>query len=353
MLKIILRYKIFIFLFAYVFCNAQEKYLSPENIKVEWQNFANFQRQELVNFATFLYNEGFYERALLSYFQYLYKYPNDKLQIAAYFQIGKCYESMKSWDLAKNYYNRILDESSPGTVASKAARYQIHYINLANKSYEEIIDSTKSSKDPYELIFRAYAHFGSLQWEEAQQAFKASESLFNYSHYSKQIRPWYKAIKTAKKAPVKDKNIALLYSLAPGGGFAYLKQTESAVGTMGGSLLLYIAMFTSSSISQEGGISVLNNRQKTIPMSIDVGQNMRISSGYQIPKNLSLNSKNGLAIIPPAMIALGLYAGSMWKSVYDIEESNKRLLNRYTGKISTRLRIESFMDYETPDFIIK
>jgi len=48
-----------------------------------------------------------------------------------------------------------------------------------------------------------------------------------------------------------------------------------------------------------------------------------------------------------------LYAGSMWKSVYDIEESNKRLLNRYTGKISTRLRIESFMDYETPDFIIK
>ena len=51
----------------------------PEDIKNEWRNYTSFQKQELVNFATFLYDEGFYERALLTYFQYLYKY---KLLIA-------------------------------------------------------------------------------------------------------------------------------------------------------------------------------------------------------------------------------------------------------------------------------
>ena len=117
--KIFLRLhsKISLLIIFLSFINAQEKYLSPDDVKVEWQNYTKFQREELVNFATFLYNEGFYERALLSYFQYLYKYPNDELKIATYFQIVKCYENMDNWDLAKNYYNRILDEPSSDKVA--------------------------------------------------------------------------------------------------------------------------------------------------------------------------------------------------------------------------------------------
>ena len=73
---------------------AQQQYISPEDIKNEWRNYTSYQKQELVNFATFLYDEGFYERALLTYFQYLYKYPQTELEMAAYFQIAKCYETL-------------------------------------------------------------------------------------------------------------------------------------------------------------------------------------------------------------------------------------------------------------------
>ena len=74
--------------------------MSPDDIKAEWQNYTSFQRQELVNFANFLFDEQFYERALLVFFQFLYKYPGDELEIAAYFNIAKCYEIMGIWDLA-------------------------------------------------------------------------------------------------------------------------------------------------------------------------------------------------------------------------------------------------------------
>ena len=110
--------------------SSQQKYLSPEDVKSEWQDYTSFQRQELVNFATFLYDEEFYERALLVYFQFLYKYPGDELEMAAYFKIGKCYEMMENWDLAKNYYNRIIEKSPEGSVASNAANYQLHFISL-------------------------------------------------------------------------------------------------------------------------------------------------------------------------------------------------------------------------------
>ena len=66
----------------------QRQYLDVEDIKEEWKDFTSFQRQELVSYTNFLYNEGFYERALLGYFQFLYKYPKDELEIATYFQIA-------------------------------------------------------------------------------------------------------------------------------------------------------------------------------------------------------------------------------------------------------------------------
>ena len=75
----------------------QQQYLDVEDIKEEWKDFTSFQRQELVNYTNFLYNEGFYERALLGCFQFLYKYPKDKLEIATYFQIAKSYENKSDW----------------------------------------------------------------------------------------------------------------------------------------------------------------------------------------------------------------------------------------------------------------
>ena len=354
--KIFLRLlsKILLLIIFFSSINAQEKYLSPDDVKDEWQNYTKFQREELVNFATFLYNEGFYERALLSYFQYLYKYPNDKLQMATYFQIGKCYENMENWDLAKNYYNRILNEDSGDKVADRAAKYQLYYIDLVTKNYVSLIDSTKDSKDPYELIFRAYAHFQSLQWDEARQAFKASEAIFKLNHYSKQIRPWYRAIDTAKNAPLKEKNTALLSSLVPGGGFLYLKQTENAIGTMASSILLYAAMLTTGSLSQKGSVVITGNKQKSSPVSYTLNENFKKSVSYSLPSGLTLDNKRGASMIaPPMLIALGLYAVSIWKAVYDIEEANTKLVSRYAGNVSKKLPIESFMDFEIPDFIIK
>ncbi|MBT3479287.1 MAG: hypothetical protein HOD10_00395 [Candidatus Marinimicrobia bacterium] len=345
-----------IFYMVVSFSWAQKQYVSPEDIKSEWRGYTSFQRQELVNFANFLYDEGFYERALLSYFQYLYRYPKDELEMAAYFQIGKCYESLENWDLAKNYYNRILHENESESVAVNAAQYQLLYISLINEDYQGVLDTTENADDPYDLIFRAYAHFELLEWTKSRQSFKAAEAIFRLSHYSKQIRPWYKAIKTAENAPLKQKTPALLSSLAPGGGFVYLKQTENAVGSISASLLLYTAMFSMPAIVQKGGLSITGNRQNIVPLSGDlVTKNglFHSSAGYRIPENVNLRSSRGTALIPPALIAIGLYAGSMWKSVHDIDISNRKLIRRYTGRVTTKLPIERFMDYNVPDFIIK
>ena len=64
---------------------SQQKYLSKEDIKNEWNEYTSFQKSELINHSNLLFNEGKYEDALLNYFQFVYLYPNDQLINAAYF----------------------------------------------------------------------------------------------------------------------------------------------------------------------------------------------------------------------------------------------------------------------------
>ena len=39
--------------------------------------------------------------------------------------------------------------------------------------------------------------------------------------------------------------------------------------------------------------------------------------------------------------------------IQDIDESNRKLVRRFTGRVTKKLSVETFMDYPIPDFIIK
>ena len=335
---------------------AQQNYLDVNDIKEEWKDFTTFQRRELVGYTTFLYNEGFYERALLAYFQYLYKYPEDDLELATYYQIAKCYEKLDNWDLAKNYYNRIIQETLPGSSYSNAAKYQIHYVNLVNEKYDEIIENTAETTDPYEMIFRGYAHFENLEWKKAKQSFQAAEVKFDHNHYSKLIKAWYRAIKSAENAPLKKRTPALLSSLFPGGGFIYLDQKKNAVGLISSTVLLYSATFSILSENKKGDILLATNRQSNIPLDSGfelIGNNPSVSKDYLIPQSMSISKRNLSAIAPPVALAIGLQIASGWKSVKDIDNANKKLVKKFTKRVRSKLDINRFMDYPFPEFVIK
>ena len=60
--------------FSVIIC--QENYRSIEQIESEWGDYTKFQRDEMISFCDFLFNEGYYERCLISSFQFLYRLPD-------------------------------------------------------------------------------------------------------------------------------------------------------------------------------------------------------------------------------------------------------------------------------------
>jgi len=354
-MKVRYPFRLIILLVPFVLCS-QESYRSVDEVKEEWQDYNHFQKQELVSFSNFLMTNGFYERALLGFFQYLYKYPGDSLEFAAYYQIAKSYENLGKPDLALSYYERILSDADPLSTAARAANYKKLYLIFKKGDYDRVIELTIDSEDPYELVFRGYAHFQKLEWTAARQAFKASEAGFDHAHYSSLIRPWYKAIDLAIHAPLKKRLPALVASLAPGGGHAYLKQYENALGAAISSLFLYTAILTYPGLKQSGSLTVQSDIHTNFPTSSGLkarGSGFVYSGSQHIPGSIQLKSKRSGLLVPPLLLAGGLYFGSMWKTVQDIDSANLHLVERFAGRIVDKLPVERFMDYPEPEFSLK
>ena len=347
---------IFILLIFLVQIFSQQKYLSKDDIKKEWSEYTSFQKSELINHSNLLFDNGKYEDALLNYFQFVYLYPNDQLINAAYFKIAKCYEMLKSWDLSINYYQKIISSSDSSSVHYLSSNYQRLYSLFKIGQFQDIINSPNEDNDPYILVFKAYAFFSMLDFNSAMLTFKSAEAAFDHRYYSNIIEPFYKAIETVENAPTKDKSLALVTSLFPGGGFLYLDQKESAIGSIVTSSLIFSVLANSNNISQKGNIPFSTNFQEMIPLSNDLSSrkiSFDNSKGYNLPIDVMLEEKYTSVLIPPLVIAGLIYFGSMWKSVIKLEESNNSLLQRYTKRVIIKLPLENFMDYEIPHFEIK
>ncbi len=347
---------IFILLIFLVQIFSQQKYLSKDDIKEEWSEYTSFQKSELINHSNLLFNDGKYEDALLNYFQFVYLYPNDQLINAAYFKIAKCYEMLKSWDLSINYYQKIISSSDSGSVHYLSSNYQRLYSLFKIGQFQDIINSPNEDNDPYILVFKAYAFFSMLDFNSAMLTFKSAEAAFDHRYYSDIIEPFYKAIETVENAPTKDKALALVTSLFPGGGFLYLDQKESAIGSIVTSSLIFSVLANSNNISQKGNIPFSTNFQEMIPLSNDLSSrkiSFDNSEGYNLPIDVMLEEKYTSVLIPPLVIAGLIYFGSMWKSVIKLEESNNSLLQRYAKRVMVKLPLENFMDYEIPHLRIK
>ena len=347
---------IFILLIFLVQIFSQQKYLSKDDIKKEWSEYTSFQKSELINHSNLLFDNGKYEDALLNYFQFVYLYPNDQLINAAYFKIAKCYEMLKSWDLSINYYQKIISSSDSSSVHYLSSNYQRLYSLFKIGQFQDIINSPNEDNDPYILVFKAYAFFSMLDFNSALLTFKSAEAAFDHRYYSDIIKPFYKAIETVENAPTKDKSLALVTSLFPGGGFLYLDQKESAIGSIVTSSLIFSVLANSNNISQKGNIPFSTNFQEMIPLSNDLSSrkiSFDNSKGYNLPIDVMLEEKYTSILIPPLVIAGLIYFGSMWKSVVKLEESNNSLLQRYAKRVIVKLPLENFMDYEIPHLIIK
>ncbi len=329
-----------------IFCQTLPR--SEYEIIKEWEDYTDFQREELLSFCDFLFENGYHDRAQINLFKYLYKYPDPAFESVIYYYIARSYEEKEKHDLAIEYYSRITEKGDSTALVYQSATYRSIYVHLLNKNYDKVLLETEMSNDPYHLVFRGYAFLHTQKWNEAKKSFKGAEQQFDHKHYTKLLKPLYRSIQSIKILPKKDKTLAVGLSILPGAGQSYLKQWDEVLGIMGTTALLYL--FTSDNKSKKSTFSYQSHT--LIPYSnsiVNTSQGWKPSLGNRLPVTVKTESTSQSYIVPPIVIGLGVYIGSILKTFEDIDEINHQSEIDYIDGQIKKYPVSKFLDFYEPE----
>ena len=346
---------VFIILLSWVIAQP-ELYRSVEDIKTEWTGYTSFQKEEMVSFCDFLFNEGYYERCLLTSFQIIYKFPNDPNISTIKYYIARSYEEMGNYDLAHSYYDQVKELEQPGSSIYKAVEYRKSYINLISGKADVLLENTKNTEDPYLMTFRGYAHMSKLEWEDARAAFISAQSGFAHPHYDDLMSPIYQAIENVHTVPRHNKYLVLFSgTLFPGGGQFMLREWDKGQGVLS-SVGLMLLIGSWATVEQLIGKNrLLDNEGTSIPIYKNYKQenlSPELTKSDKIPTHMTVSHSSIRYLISPLAIGAGVFLGSSWKSFNDTNIKNKKLVEYYIQDRMDKISPERFIDFPEPKLII-
>jgi len=330
---------------------SQQAYRSADQIELEWEGYTKFQRDEMASFCDFLFNEGYYERCLISSFQFLYRLPNDPVKPALLHLIARSYEEMGNYFLARRYYNRVVDIESSNSIAYKSAKYREIYCYLMEGDIESVKLKTDSTKDPYFLTLRGYSYLRSLDWEKARTVFISAEEKFKDKHYSKLMIPLYQAIENVSGIRKHSKfKVAMSGLFLPGGGQLALKDKKNAQGILISALSFYSVYISSRNSSSAGDVRFSRPSSTLLPIHEGVDESFNLAGGA-LSKPISAKSELVKYTLPPIIFGSALYVSSFVKSFIDTKEKNKNLVQYYANDKIALIPPQLFMDFEEPSVV--
>ena len=339
---------IFAFLFSIALCQ-NDIYRSVDEVQDEWTGYTSFQKEEMVSFCDFLFNEGYYERCLLSSFQLLYKFPNDPFVPTVNYYIARCYEEMENFELAQRYYQKIIKDNDETSVVFRAAKYRNQYTNLLSGNTDDLLSNTQGTKDPYLLTFRGYAYMEKMNWEAARTSFISAQNNFDHPHYDELMIPLFQTIENVSEVPKHNKYIVFLSSaIFPGGGQFLLKEWNNGQGILTSVSLMAIISNWAKVEELVGKNRVIENESSSIPLYKDLETNYQLKKKDKIPAKLSLSYSSVKYLIPPVLIGAGVFIISSLKSFKDTDEKNKKLIEYYVNDRVSNTSPSRFLDFPNP-----
>ncbi len=282
----------------------QKEYHSVEEIEREWKEYTSFQRDELLSFCDFLFQEEYYERTILACFRYTFLYPEDEIIPLVYYKIARSYEEVGKIELAEEYFQQVQSMVLPNSLEYRAADYRLTFLSLQKGDYLAVHEAlSNDSLDPYFIVFDGYANFMELKWAEAKEDFQLCQQRFKTQKYDRLLKRLIRGCEDASDLPVKNRSLAGILSVLPGGGRVYLGDWIPATGTFIASVGLGLRL-------------------------MDVNWRFFAFGGF-----------------------IAVYGGSIWGSISDVDFANRQTIVKYAKWLDRRFGPENFLDFPEPDVL--
>lgn len=328
--------------------NGQDVYHSLDEIKEEWKDYTQFQRGELLNFCNFLYNAGYYDRAVVSLYQFLYRFPGDRMENVIYYKLGRSLEETGKWVEARQYYQDLLSRLDSNTVEFQAAQYHDLYLQYRLADYNDLKDRLQGSRDPYHLLTLGYTDLATGDYSNARIAFLTAEEVLDDSYYIERIDPIIHLIDSVQVVPRKKRMISFFSALIPGGGKAYIDDWVSGAGVLATST---IALWIIPQVtSGQFGIPVVQPIQDILPEAkfLKNGNPFSVTRDHY-PHTLNVTMSGRKYWVGPVGIATLVYLTSIWNAVSVVGDVNQQAVDRYVKEWINSYPLKQFLDFPEPE----
>ena len=214
----------------------QSLYKTVEDLEEKWENYTSYQKEELLSFMDFLFQEKKYDKCITAGFRYNFLYPEDSLIPEIYFFIARSYEELTDYNKALEFYKKSQNLSKINSSLFKSNQYRIAYIYLMLGNFNEVNKISEISKDPYLITFNGFAKLNDLDFVNSKNEFNKARKLFKSKSNRRNLSILMRACDNVKKLPNLNPSRAAMYGIIPGAGRLYLQEYRQAIATFSSSV---------------------------------------------------------------------------------------------------------------------
>ncbi len=197
-------------------------------IHEDWSYFAERLRNEFLALGERKYRRGEYQAAVMEYFSFLYHFPEDELLPLVHYRIGRAYEQLEEFDLARQQYTLVRDSLDADSRVQVVCLRQLARIDYEQGRYQAVLD-LPPMHDPYILVLKGFASLTEDNWTGSEELFRQARRF--YPPTAKNILDNLIAdIQALPGLPYYRGWKRTLWNLVPGGGLVYLHNWGEALG---------------------------------------------------------------------------------------------------------------------------
>ncbi len=244
---------------------------SNEYIHEDWDYFAERMRNEFLALGEKKYRAGEFKSAVIDYYNFLYHFPEDDLVPLVHYRIGRAYERLQEFGLAREQYIVARDDSTSDRRVLVVCLRQLARMDYEMGRYDAVL-TLPPMEDPYLLVLKAFASLTLENWAESGELLRRA-----YKYYPRRGQILLDSLITeVDRIPNLDyyrtwKRSSL--GLLPGGGLFYLRKGGEGVGyaagvsTLGLSALLADGWFRYLLGTGAGGLYIWSFRAASREMA--------------------------------------------------------------------------------------
>ncbi len=194
----------------------------------DWSYFAERLRNEFLALGERKYRRGEYQAAVMEYFSFLYHFSEDELLPLVHYRIGRAYERLGEFELARKQYALVRDSLDADPQVKVVCLRQLARMDFERGAVQAVLDLAPM-EDPYILVLKGFASLTVENWTESEQLFQQAHRF--YPVRAQLILDNLMAdIRAIPELPYHKGWKRTFWSLLPGGGLAYLGSWNETLG---------------------------------------------------------------------------------------------------------------------------